>query len=982
MLVRAVLVVAPVSASFLACGDATHEREVGETATTGTWFRTCETDDECVEGSCLCGKCTIACVRNAECESLSPLSECVDTSTLLDCQESLRGSVCADGDAPAPLDAGPETDDATTDDSVSTDLDDPPNSADGGLDGTEASDSADGTGGTGSATDANPSNDAPDPTSPGEMPVASGEAPQRVDLLFVIDNSLGMADKQLLLSETVPDLVRRLQSPPCITRDGLVVERPVDPDAPCISGAQREFRPITDIHVGLITSSLGGYGAYADCTENSQMNSEQNVDMAHLLGSRERGAAFVPHVVEQPFLTWNGSTRASEADFTGLVMSAGEQGCGWEAPLEAWVRFLVDPYPYLTIERRPCNAGDESDSCAGPAVGDDGELLVDQVVLNQRAAFVRPDSLLSIVLFSDENDCSFRPSGQSWRFAQTINENGSYNPAYKGTAACGEPEYGPNHACCHSCADTGLPPDGCPRAVTPDGLTVGQGCEDPRYSIDSLDDHPNLRCWEQKRRFGVDQLFPVERYVNALRLPRLCPFADDLDPGSPACAEDGLSVDNPLFAGGREQSHIVLAGIVGVPWQDLAVEVNGPNPLEYRVDGVADDGLDWDWILGDPEPADGIWRPEDPLMREAIEPRSGTSPATGEELAGPDAPFMANSSNGHEWVISDNSDLQYACVFPLRTPRECMSLQEYAEAREEGLAVPSCTCTVFGEERFKHPSCQNPSSGGYSATQYLAGAYPSLRQLRVLHDYREQSVVASICPKEVDDSHSPEFAYRPAIEALFDRLRPRLGGSVRPLPNVCSGNCSISECGDGIVQLGESCDDGNAVDDDACRNDCRLPSCGDGIVQQGEACDDGNAVANDGCTNACTPPACGDRIVQDGEGCDDGNFSDADFCLSTCVDARCGDGIVSGTEECDDGNADNTDRCTSDCVLARCGDGIRQTGEACDDGNLIEGDTCSADCRSRTGAAPGTVPPSVPPIEPTPALPSSTPPAATAPPDE
>jgi cysteine-rich repeat protein len=37
------------------------------------------------------------------------------------------------------------------------------------------------------------------------------------------------------------------------------------------------------------------------------------------------------------------------------------------------------------------------------------------------------------------------------------------------------------------------------------------------------------------------------------------------------------------------------------------------------------------------------------------------------------------------------------------------------------------------------------------------------------------------------------------------------------------------------------------VDDDECTNGCALPRCGDGIVQVGEACDDGNGDEGDGC---------------------------------------------------------------------------------------------------------------------------------------
>jgi fibro-slime domain-containing protein len=60
-------------------------------------------------------------------------------------------------------------------------------------------------------------------------------------------------------------------------------------------------------------------------------------------------------------------------------------------------------------------------------------------------------------------------------------------------------------------------------------------------------------------------------------------------------------------------------------------------------------------------------------------------------------------------------------------------------------------------------------------------------------------------------------------------------------------------CGDGIVSLGEGCDDGeNDGGYGECEPACKLgPRCGDGIVQDGEACDDGNRIDGDTCGSAC-----------------------------------------------------------------------------------------------------------------------------------
>ena len=42
----------------------------------------------------------------------------------------------------------------------------------------------------------------------------------KVDLLLVVDNSAGMADKQQLLAEAVPLLVHRLVTPICVDEEG------------------------------------------------------------------------------------------------------------------------------------------------------------------------------------------------------------------------------------------------------------------------------------------------------------------------------------------------------------------------------------------------------------------------------------------------------------------------------------------------------------------------------------------------------------------------------------------------------------------------------------------------------------------------------------------------------------------------------------------------------------------------------------------
>jgi cysteine-rich repeat protein len=84
---------------------------------------------------------------------------------------------------------------------------------------------------------------------------------------------------------------------------------------------------------------------------------------------------------------------------------------------------------------------------------------------------------------------------------------------------------------------------------------------------------------------------------------------------------------------------------------------------------------------------------------------------------------------------------------------------------------------------------------------------------------------------------------------------------------------------------------------------------------------------------------CGNGVLDAGEECDDGNDVSTDSC-NQCVATVCGNGILDGDEECDDGNPIDFDGCT-DCKVAVCGDGVREGSEECDDGNDVGFDGCT-----------------------------------------
>ncbi len=598
----------------------------------------------------------------------------------------------------------------------------------------------------------------------------------KLDMLFAIDNSASMGDKQQLLVQAMPQFLERLTAPWCVPQSDPAGAAVPPTNGQCDSGYQFEFAAVKDIHMGIVSSSLGGGGSPDVCVPPTNDASHQN-DHGRLLnrtrpanpGDPEgivaaaspldgQGGGFLAWVPsdEKVNVTNEPSVAQLETDFSTLVNGVNEHGCGLEAQLESWYRFLVQPDPYDQIAMSTDNPPKAS------LVG------VDATVLKQRHDFLRPDSLLLIVQITDEDDSWGDPmwlGGYGWTL-RTFNfpSGPGLGAGPRGTSEC---DTNPNNPDCVSCAFPGsmkpvaktligVDPNcnacaggttGCPLKgwYTPAAQSV------PYAAADGL----NVRYTDSMRaRYGLEPQWNVQRYVDGLS-SRLVPDRGHEVHDASQYSSTQKNCTNPIFASAlpdgtdltpnalcslpaslRDPSLVYYLTIGGVPWQLLAQDpLNTSLPLKRTLTAA-----DWRRIIGnDPSKYDlsGI----DPHMIESIAPRAGLPPPTSANNADP--------INGREWnTLESNAgvDMQFACIFDLLQPKDCTD------------PSVACDCTGTATNADGPPLCDTTTP----TTQVRGKAYPTIRELRVANGLGNQGVVASICPRTNASSY---------FEVLFTRIR-------------------------------------------------------------------------------------------------------------------------------------------------------------------------------------------------------------------
>ena len=549
----------------------------------------------------------------------------------------------------------------------------------------------------------------------------------KVDLLLMVDNSQSMGDKQSELGRRIPLLVKELTNPDDI-----------------------KVKPVADLHVGVITSSLGSYGTSA-CDEANAHNN----DHGHILprdatlpasgwvqpkDSGDPSPAACPGgVAAASPLAWVYDTTKGSAPYVGPAQSAqmqtatscvvetsGEDGCGYENQLESVYHFLIDPAPWQTAAVK-CTFGAGGDACGTNKIEVVG---TDTALLAQRKAFLRTDSLLAVLMITDENDASLKPAQLNWlpwAYAK--------GQMQRGWKACQNvpDDFEPDSAAefdqlhntygCYSCFE---------RADDPGGNCTLPWAKDP---INNDVDGRNNREFNHVQRFGYNFFWGRQRYVDGFK-NSVVPTVD---------AKGNLvGVTNPIYEGGfRTPELVVVAGIVGVPL-----------PLVQNADGTPKllDEAAWAKIVS-PDP-----KVRDVHMIAQIAPRAGQPKYAGSITV--DDP--SKGGNGGDRDIADGDDLQYACI----------------AKRAIDTKTDDCAGT--------NPEATNPLCAPGGKQPYFK-AYPGLRPLRVLHDLGPQGFVASICNN----------TYAPAIQGIIEKLQAALNSQcfksvLNKLPDN-SVNCLIEE---------------------------------------------------------------------------------------------------------------------------------------------------------------------------------------------
>jgi hypothetical protein len=202
-----------------------------------------------------------------------------------------------------------------------------------------------------------------------------------VDLLLLVDDSSSMSEEQVLLLRELPAMVRALAS------------GDLDDDG------RSDVRGVTSLHVGVITPDLGAgpFAAVPTCAVGLGDDG--------ILRDASRSVTPCGTTLPSNVLAFAPASD-DEAEFVealACVASTGTRGCGFEQQLEATLKALTPSAPRAWT--RPGYVPPRFLDARGTNDAEEGQGE------RANAGFLRPDSVLAILVLTDEEDCSVSDYG-------------------------------------------------------------------------------------------------------------------------------------------------------------------------------------------------------------------------------------------------------------------------------------------------------------------------------------------------------------------------------------------------------------------------------------------------------------------------------------------------------------------------------------------------------------------------------------------
>lgn len=226
---------------------------------------------------------------------------------------------------------------------------------------------------------------------------------------------------------------------------------------------------------------------------------------------------------------------------------------------------------------------------------------------------------------------------------------------------------------------------------------------------------------------------------------------------------------------------------------------------------------------------------------------------------------------------------------------------------------PSCNVEISGTLRTRNASL-NPGFG-VNVIQYLNSL--NVTGSNLFAD-QEGAVMLCRCPDANNDATCDGGCLQGPVGMSQ--------ASIIPSSQVIAVASAPCACGNGHVDVGEECDDGNRSNFDGCRYNCKLARCGDGLTDPSEECDDGNGVSGDCCSATC-------QLEADGSSCHQiGNL---------CIGGQCRAGLCSNTGPIVCSPLDQCHVAGTCNPAAGCSNPNKVNGTSCNDGNACtQADSC------------------------------------------